>query len=294
VDPISLNTLLSVADTLASEVSGVSMHLPRFEAIVSKHSKAKNLRRRAQDILRICQELEWVEVEGDQLNATGAFHAFVSAWDKGDLIAIGSALAKYSPYADFLASLRHKGSIGLADVDKARTKAFVALDTFRFWAVPCACAYLSPFDESLHWGGEWDYTSPSLDIVLSSIRDTYRKVDRTGGFADLGRIADIVCCALQIAFQAFEMKVNDMLKGRVVPFTLAPATIRAPSRRFQIATIRRRSDINRQRHAARLMEQRSAESPTQWLEDRYLEDGLRINGQLMKLLKWEASRDTKG
>jgi hypothetical protein len=294
VDPITLNKLLSVGDTLAQDLPGASMPLAHFDAVVSKHSKAKNMRRRAQDILRVCQDLEWVTIEGAQLNVTEMFRAFVSAWDAGDLLLIGRALAKYAPYAEFLASLQQKGIINLAESDLGRTKVFVAFDTFRFWAVACAHAHLSPFDQSLHWGGEWDYESPPLDTVLSSMRDTYGKVEKAGGFADLGRITDSVCRSLHIAFQAFELKVNEMLKTGSVPFVLAPATIRAPSRLFEIATIRKRSDILRERHPAQLMGHRQSEPTTRWLEFRYLEDGLRINGQLMKLLKWEVSRDTKG
>ena len=81
----------------------------------------------------------------------------------------------------------------------------------------------------------------------------------------------------------------EMFPGEI---TLAPATIRRElSGRSQITSIRPRKEILSKRLSAKLLgtklKQPRKRSELLWIEHRCLEDGVRINGKLVKLIRWE-------
>ncbi len=169
---------------------------------------------------------------------------------------------------------------------------FVAFDTFQTWAVSVGHAYRSPFEETLYWGGEWDADQPSLEDFEVICRESYNLTNKVSGYANLGLLAHLVCQELNISFQAFEMKMNQLVEifpGRV---TLAPATIRREiSGHHQITSIRPRKEVLSKRLSTKLWPNKqyryNKRPESEWLEYRYLEDGMRVKGKLVKLIRWE-------
>ena len=304
MDPITINKLLSVADAVEICRTGHNLPLDKFHEIVADQGQVKNLERRVRDILRVFEASGWVNQRTrnqDMLYLTENYHNFISAWNSGDyLLPMSQGLANYPPYSRFLDCLKRKEKIEIPqrqnkksrrdlgrDLKKKYDITFVAFDTFRTWAVSMGHAYRSPFEEILYWGGEWDTERPSLENFKVVCQEIYNQTDKTSGYANLGRLAHLVCQKLRISFQAFEMKMNQFLEKFPGEITLAPATIRREiSGNAQIISIRSRKEILRERLSARLQ---GIELPkTRWLEHRYLEDGLRVNGTLVKLIRWEA------
>ena len=231
---------------------------------------------------------------------TEDFHKFIRAWNFGDhLLPMNQGLKNYPPYARFLRCLERERGIKIpqrqdkearrnlgCDLKQKYDITFVAFDTFRAWAVSVGHAYRSPFEETLYWGGEWDEERPSLECFKTACRESYCQTEKTSCYANLGILAHIVCKELSISFQAFEMKMNEFVKTCPGEIKLAPATIRREvSGPRQITTIRPRKEILKERLSTELL-QGKASSP-KWLEHRYLEDGMRVNGKLVKLIRWE-------
>lgn len=126
-------------------------------------------------------------------------------------------------------------------------------------------------------------------IYRQQIISRVPSANKTSGYANLGLLADLVCKKLSISFQAFEMKMNRFVATFPGEIKLAPATIRREiSGRFQITSVRPRKEILRERLSATLQGIKPPQS--QWLEHRYLEDGMRVNGKLVKLIRWETSQ----
>ena len=85
------------------------------------------------------------------------------------------------------------------------------------------------------------------------------------------------------------MKINQFIETFPGEIKLAPATIRCEvSGHFQITSIRPRKEILRARMSAKLQGIKPPQLP--WLEYRYLEDGMRVNRKLVKLIRWEVSK----
>ena len=217
-------------------------------------------------------------------------------------------LKNYPPYASFLKCLKEKGQIqipGRHDKEGKRKLGinlkeeykitFVAFDTFLSWAESVGHVYRSAFEQILYWGGEWDITRPSLQYFRSVCGKSYDQIDKTSGYANLGYLAHPVCKELRISFPAFEMKMNQFIETFPGEITLAPATIRSNiAKNHEIISIRPRKEILRERLSEKLLEdnylrkeQDSKGRKSQWLEYRFLEDGIRVNGKLVKLIRWE-------
>ena len=306
MDPITLSKLLSVADAIETQSEEGQLTLDKFHNIIDSQGQAKRLERRVRDILRICEAIGWISrssQDRNQLCLTKDFCKFILAWESGDqLFLMNQGLTSYPPYARFLYCLKHEKRIEIPHSQNrdAQRKlgrelrgkygiTFVAFDTFRSWAVAVGHAYRSPFDEILYWGGDWDANRPTLDSFRRSCGESYRLVDKTSGYANLGRLAHLVCMDLGISFQAFEMKINQFVGTFPGEISLATATIRREiSGRFKITSIRPRREIVRERLSAKLQ---GLEPPqSEWLEHRYLEDGMRVKGRLVKLIRWEESK----
>lgn len=306
MDPITVNKLLSVADAIETHRIESQISLDTFEKIIDNQGQIKHLARRVRDILRVFEASHWITrspQNQDMLCLTENYHTFIRAWNAGDyLLPINQGLTNYPPYARFLNCLEQEKSIQIPqrhDKDARRKLGnklkqkyditFVAFDTFCTWAVSVGHAYRAPFEKFLYWGGNWNAKQPSLECFKAVCKESYCQTKKTSGYANLGLLADLVCKKLSISFQAFEMKMNRFVETFPGEIKLAPATIRREiSGRFQITSVRPRKEILRERLSATLQGIKPPQS--QWLEHRYLEDGMRVNGKLVKLIRWELSQ----
>ena len=291
MDPITLGRLLSIADAVEEHRDRNRLTSSMFRQIIAQQTQAKDLARRERDILRILSAMGWMVSGGTgTLCLNQRFTEFISAWNGKNLLHINQCLSDYPPYASFLVCLRQEKVIPIPNRDDKEAKrrlgrrlkdnygiTFVAFSTFRSWAIAVGQAYLSPPEQSLYWGGDWDDLLPSIQAFETACRESYRTAEKTSGYANIGRLADVVCRRLHISFQAFEMKMKLLVDAKPGTVTLARATIRDPSWGFQITTVRPRSEILGERLTARLRDIEKPPRP-QWLEHRYLEDGIRING----------------
>lgn len=309
MDPVSLEKLLTVADIIATQFASGTVKIHALEQILAANGSVKFPERRAKDILRVLRELGWLKPLGDkEFGVTSTFSAFLSSWDAGDLLGINTALLAYPPYARFLEALRAEKRIQLPKrEDKVarrelgvRLKAafditFVAFDTFRSWATSVGQAYLSPWEATLYWGGDWDHQHPDMATFKTACWRSYLDAQKASGYANIADMADLVCRQLHISFQAFEQKIRLLITAEPGLLSLAPATTRPPRRLFQIATVRPRSEVVTERQARELLHPGQAGGRTRWLEYRYLEDGIKVNGHLVRLLSWRCTDDfTKG
>ena len=306
MDPITINKLLFVVDAIETHRVESELSLDTLHKIINSQGQIKHLERRVRDILRVFEASRWITRNNrnrDILYLTENYHNFIRAWDSGDyLLPMNQGLTNYPPYARFLDCLKHEKKIKIPQRQNKESRrnlgrylkekhdiTFVAFDTFRTWAVSVGHAYRSPFEEILYWGGDWDAEHPSLEYFKAICRESYSQTNKTSGFANLGRLAHLVCKELSISFQAFEMKMNQFVATFPREIKLAPATIRREvSGHFQITSIRPRKEILRERLSAKL--QGIKPPQLQWLEHRYLEDGMRVNGKLVKLIQWEVSK----
>ena len=309
MDPITMNKLLSVADGIETLRVENELSLDTFHKIVKGEGKIKNLDRRVKDILRIFGESQWIthsKTDQNVLSLTQNYHSFIRSWDSGNhLLPMNQGLTNYPPYARFLDYLKYKEEIKIPQRQDKESRrelgrnlkdnydiTFVAFDTFQTWAVSVGHAYRSPFEEILYWGGEWDADQPSLECFKAACHESYMRTTKTSGYANLGRLAHLVCQELRISFQAFEMKMNQFVETFPGEITLAPATIRREiSGNHQITTIRPRKEILSKRLSTKLWPNKryryNKRSESEWLEYRYLEDGMRVKGKLVKLIRWE-------
>lgn len=303
MDPISLNKLLSIIDAVEMQREKNQLPLDTFFRIVDSQGRIKNLERRVQDILRVFRKAHWIgsSTQGkDILCLTANFNSLILAWHSREhLWLMNQELKKYAPYACFLDCLKKETRIRIPhrqDKDAQRKLGqtlrdrygitFVAFDTFRTWAISVGFAYLSPSDRSLYWGGEWDELQPSLECFRTVCKESYCQTDKISGFANLGQLAHLVCVGLKISFQTFEKRMNQFVEDYPGEVRLAPATIRRElSGHSQITSVRRRGEIVRERLASELKE--NVPMQVKWLEHRHPEDGIRIRGNLVKLIRWE-------
>lgn len=311
MEPITINRLLSVADAIETYRVVDKLSLDAFYKIVGNQG-VKRLDRRVQDILRVFEASNWISrsvQNRDILRLTENYNKFINAWNSGDyLLPMNQGLANYPPYADFLKCLKNEQKIKIPKrQDKASRSnlgrelkdkyglTFVAFDIFQIWAVSLGHAYRSPFDAILYWGGEWDAVQPSLEHFKTVCCAHYSRAEKTSGYANLGHLAHHVCQELRISFQAFEMKIKQFIEMFPGEITLAPATIRREILgRSQITSIRPRKEVLSERFSAELLGKKQSETPhgknrrkLEWIEHRYLEDGMRVNGKLVKLVRWE-------
>ena len=304
MDPITVNKLLSVADAIETHRVENELSLHTLREIIKSQGPIKRLERRVKDIGRIFEASGWINRNAqaqDILHLTENFHEFIQAWNSGDyLLPMNHGLTNYPPYARFLNCLKQEQAIEIPQRQDKEARSelgrnlkekyditFVAFDTFRTWAVSVGHAYRSPFESILYWGGEWDAERPSSACFKTAFKEGYKQADKTSGYANLGRVAHFVCQELRISFQAFEMKLKQFVETFPGEITLSPATLRRElSGWSKITSIRPRKDILNERIAAKLLDN-SKPSKSRWIEYRYLEDGVILNGKLLKLIRWE-------
>ncbi len=314
MEPITINRLLSVADAIETYRVADKLSLDAFYKIVGNQG-VKRLDRRVRDILRVFEASNWISrsvQNRDILRLTENYDKFINAWNSGDyLLPMNQGLANYPPYADFLKCLKNEQKIKIPQRQNKESRSslgrelkdkygitFVAFDIFQIWAVSLGHAYRSPFEAILYWGGEWDAVRPSLEHFKTICWTYYSRAEKTSGYANLGRLAHHVCQELCISFQAFEMKMKQFVEMFPGEITLAPATIRREILgRSQITSIRPRKEVLSERFSAELLGKKQSETSRgtnrrklEWIEHRHLEDGMRINGKLVKLVRWEVPK----
>ncbi|MGA9767851.1 MAG: hypothetical protein WBV94_02350 [Blastocatellia bacterium] len=305
MDPISLEMLLSVCDGIEKDRSGNDLSRESFEQIIKLHSQALDLERRVRDISRVLQSMNLLTSTGEDFYITSVFQDLIAAWNGADFIIMNQCLAGYSPYRSFLNFLQKEKAIKiLPRGDKIAKQnlnrwlqqeykiTFVAFDTFRFWATALGQAYLSPFTKTIYWGGAWDKSSPSLEELYSTFISCYELTDRISGYANIGRIAEDVCIQMQISFQAFELKLNELMQAYPSRLTFATVTRRQLSSHITIPILRPRHEVIRERVRVEMLQSKTKSKP-RWIAHRYLEEGIHIGSQLVRLVKREDNYDTQ-
>ena len=257
------------------------------------------------DILRVLKVTNWLYESSQDpkiLYLCEDFDRFILAWDSEDhLLRMNSCLARYLPYKNFLECLRDEKSIPVPRRQDRFSRrhlgerlgrhgiTYVAFDTFRTWAVSLGHAYLAPFDRTLYWGGDWNAQKPPLENFRTVCMESYCQSSKTSGFANLGHVAHLVCLRLRISFQAFEIKMNQYIESFPGEVRLAPATIRRELSGYsRISSVRPRREITREQRVADL--QGCTPLQPNWIEYRHLEDGIRVKGNLVKLIRWEVKK----
>ena len=123
MDPITLGKLLSIADAIEERREDNQLASSAFSQIIAAQTRAKDLTRREQDILRILRAMGWiVSGEARTLCLTQRFTDFISAWNEGDLLCINKGLANYPPYASFSVCLREEKAIRIPNRDDKEAK----------------------------------------------------------------------------------------------------------------------------------------------------------------------------
>lgn len=129
--------------------------------------------------------------------------------------------------------------------------------------------YLSHIgDRKIYWGGE----KPSLDIFEKSVHVHYKTIQPLDGFANIGRLADLVCRELKISFIRFEelfIQLCLQRRGYMTSTSLA----RILSSKSPVQTLLPRSQAKRN------------EKQNRWIKKRFMEDGILINGRSVKMVK---------
>ena len=160
--------------------------------------------------------------------------------------------------------------------DKIRLT-FVGIDTFKWWGMAVGQVYLSHIgDRKIYWGGE----KPRLDIFEKSVHVHYKTIRPLDGFANIGRLADLVCRELKISFIRFEelfIQLCLQRRGYMTSTSLA----RIPSSRSPVQTLLPRSQAKRN------------EKQNRWIKKRFMEDGILINGRSIKMVKIKPIFDNK-
>ena len=146
---------------------------------------------------------------------------------------------------------------------------FVAIDTFKWWGLAVGQVYLSHIgDRKIYWGAE----KPSLDIFEKSVHAHYKEIQPLDGFANIGRLADLVCRELKISFIRFEELFTQLCLQRHGYMT-STSLARTPSSKSLVQTLLPRSQAKRNR------------AHNRWTKKRFMEDGILINGQSVKMVK---------
>jgi hypothetical protein len=297
MDPITLEPLFSICDRIEIDRVGNNISKESIARIVSSFSSARNIDRRVRDISRVLLSANLLENNNSSFSIPPNFHEFIKAWNSADIAAMNNCLKNYLPYERFLNFVRSEKVVNVPAPSDKKAKmdlgnrlkefyqiTFVAFDTFRFWAAALGQTYKSPFDNLLFWGGEWNTETPSLEIFHKTLIENYETSEQSSGYVNIGRLADKVCRELQISFQAFEIKLNETLNKYPMEFTFAMVTRRQLHYDTAIPIIHPRLDVisNRIRDE---MSQRRIKRKIRWISNWYLEDGLRIEDKVMRLIR---------
>jgi len=290
MDPITINKLLNISNDLLLVNENKSISDRQFSRVIQVNYKSKNLERRVRDVYRVLNEMKFISSNEQGFNLSTNYFDFIEAWNEGNLLTMNRCLTEYQPYKTFQIVLKHEKSIKipknkaekqyLTNFLKGRyTLNAVSFDTFRYWSAALGQSYKSPFDDYLIWAGDWDDSNPEIGYFRSVLLTEFKRSKKDAGFVNTGILADKVCKYLNISFQAFENKLNDVINLPEKSFIFASITSRLDHEKSsEIITIRKRQVV--------LANQKvNAENSQEWFEYRNLLDGVRINGKLRRLVR---------
>ena len=275
MDPVLPPTLFDVLDLLATKSAPVT--------IGNLNIKQRVTKKRFAEIGRVLEGFRVAHRDGESFVPDADLNMFVEYWEDANLEGINAFFRRYLPYDTFLHFLKTEKCIYVpprTDTDARRQMGkqlrenkigltFVAIDTFKWWGMAVGQVYLSHIgDRNIYWGGE----KPDIDTFEKSVQSHYKEVRPLDGFANVGQLADRVCRELKIAFIRFEkLFVQLCLQRR--GYMTATSLARTPSSKSLVQTLLSRSRAKR------------TGTPIQWTNKRFMEDGIFINGQSVKMVK---------
>ncbi len=275
MDPVLLPRLFDVLDQLAEKSAPVS----RKSLSIKKPLTKKRFTR----IGRVLESIQVARINGELLVPDVDLDTLVTYWEDANLEKINTFFCRYESYKTFLDFLKVKESIYIPPCKAPEERqhmgrelrrdntglTFVAIDTFKWWGLAVGQVYLSHIgDRKIYWGAE----KPSLDIFEKSVRSHYKEIQPLDGFANIGRLADLVCRELKISFIRFEelfIQLCLQRRGYMTSTSLA----RTPSSKSPVQTLLPRSQAKR------------TGTQNKWVKKRFMEDGILINGRSVKMVK---------
>jgi hypothetical protein len=229
-----------------------------------------------------------VQVERESIRPTSDFDRFLTAWDVADTETLNAILTRYEPYGRFLECVKTEERIPIpsGNQNSARSElgawlhdnydlTFVAFDTFRRWGHILAVIYVAHLDEpAVYWGSE----SPNLDAFASAVKESWRKFRAMDGFARIGPVAEETCKALRISFKRFEALFQEVLVRHGKETYVSGSALRPIERKWEIQLLLPRQEA--------LTRAALSGEPPQWIQRRFLEDGVLVGSHYVRLLKW--------
>lgn len=278
MDPVLPPTMFDVIDQLATKSVPLTIR-ELNNGSVRRHVTKK----RFAEIGRVLEGFRVAQRDGESLVPGPDLKAFVTYWETANLDCINVFFRRYRHYDAFLRYLKEAGCIYIphrTDIDGRRRVGsqlredkigltFVAIDTFKWWGVAVGKVYFSHLgDRNIYWGGE----KPNIDAFEQSVQSNYEKIRPLDGFANVGQLADLVCCELKIPFIRFESLFVKLCLQRS-GYTTATSLARTPTSRSTVQTILPRSRAKQNGY------------PFEWTDKRSMEDGVFIYGRSVKMVK---------
>ena len=275
MDPVLLPRLFDVLDQLAEKSSPVTREQLNIKRPLTK--------KRFNRIGRVLESFQVARVEGESLVPDVDLDTFLTYWEDVNLKGVNTIFRRYDDYDTFLNYLKTKESIYVPPStfpEKQRQMGmqlrqddigltFVAIDTFKWWGLVVGQVYLSHIgDRRIYWGDE----KPHLDIFEDSVQEHYKEIRPIDGFANIGRLADLVCRELKISFIKFEELFTQLCLQRQGYMT-STSLVRKPSSRSPVQTLLSRSQAQKEI------------GQNGWTKKRFMEDGIIINGRSVKMVK---------
>jgi len=264
-----------VLDLLAEKSAPVSREILSIKRPLTK--------KRFTRIGRVLESLEVARINGESLVPDVDLETLVAFWEDADLEKINTFFRRYNPYEIFLSYLKTKESIYVPPCTASEERkqmgrqlrrddiglTFVAIDTFKWWGLVVGQVYLSHIgDRKIYWGAE----KPDLGLFEKSVHSHYKKIQPLDGFANIGRLADLVCRELKISFIRFEELFKQLCLQRRGYMT-STSLVRTPSSKSSVQTLLSRSQAKRNG------------KQNGWIKKRFMEDGILINGRSVKMVK---------
>lgn len=277
MDPVSLPTLFDVLDLLADRSGPVTVDdISIRRRMTTRHFAG---------IGRVLESFQVARRDGKSLIPDADLKTFVVYWEDTNLEGINTIFRRYTHYETFLRFLKAKESIYTPPSTNSEERhkigiqlrqhnidlTFVAIDTFKWWGLVVGQVYLSHIgDRKIYWGAE----KPSLNHFEKNVHFHYKEIRPLDGFVNIGRLADLVCRDLKISFIRFEELFKQLCLQRSGYMT-STSLARTPSSKSTVQTLLSRSQA------------KQISTGNKWTKKRFMEDGVLINGQRVKMVKLE-------
>lgn len=278
MDPVLLPRLFDVLDQLAEKSEPVTREKLNLKKPLTK--------KRFIRIGRVLESFRVARINGELLVPDVDINTLVAYWENADLEGMNTIFRRYTSYEIFLNFLKTKESIYVPPCAAPEQRhqmgirlrqnnidlTFVAIDTFKWWGLAVGQVYLSHIgDRKIYWGAE----KPDLDIFERSIQAHYKKIQPLDGFVNIGRLADLVCRELKISFIRFEELFTQLCLQRRGYMT-STSLVRIPSSKSPVQILLPRSQAKQNGNQ------------NGWIKKRFMEDGILINGQSVKMVKFQS------